>query len=101
MTARSTDHPSKPAPLSRRPPDPAHGSFTLAQATEGLAGTGALTAEIETSLGTFTCTLAEREAPITVANFVGLARGRRPFWDPGRGRLGDAAPSTTARSSTG
>ncbi len=63
-------------------PDPAHGSFTLAQATEGLAGTGALTAEIETSLGNFTCTLAEREAPITVANFVGLARGRRPFWDP-------------------
>jgi peptidyl-prolyl cis-trans isomerase A (cyclophilin A) len=68
-----------PQPTS---PDPAHGSYTLAQATEGLTGTGALTAEIETSLGNFTCTLLEREAPITVANFVGLARGRRPFWDP-------------------
>jgi peptidyl-prolyl cis-trans isomerase A (cyclophilin A) len=68
-----------PQPTS---PDPAHGGYTLAQATEGLTGTGALTAEIETSLGNFTCTLLEREAPITVANFVGLARGRRPFWDP-------------------
>lgn len=63
-------------------PDPTGGRFTLAQATEGLDGTGALTAEIETSLGDFTCTLLDREAPITVANFVGLARGKRPFWDP-------------------
>ena len=63
-------------------PDPTGGRFSLAQATEGLPGTGALTAEIETSVGNFSCTLLEREAPITVANFVGLARGRRPFWDP-------------------
>ncbi len=63
-------------------PDPMHGAFTMAQATEGLTGTGALTAVIETSRGDFTCTLSEREAPITVANFVGLARGKRPFWDP-------------------
>ncbi|MEZ4391830.1 MAG: peptidylprolyl isomerase [Polyangiales bacterium] len=66
-------------------PDPRGGRFTLAQATEGLAGTGPLVAEIETSLGTFTCTLLSEEAPLTVANFVGLARGQRDFWDPVRG----------------
>lgn len=56
----------------------------MAQATEGLAGSGALVAEIETSLGTFSCNLLSEEAPLTVANFVGLARGTRDFWDPVR-----------------
>ena len=71
-------------PRQREPssPDPVHGPFTLDAATAGLTGSGPLTAEIETSMGAFTCTLLEREAPLTVANFVGLARGRRPFWDP-------------------
>ena len=63
-------------------PDPRGGRFTLAQATEGLPGSGPLIAEIETSLGTFTCTLLSEQAPLTVANFVGLARGTRDFWDP-------------------
>nr|MBK7067202.1 peptidylprolyl isomerase [Deltaproteobacteria bacterium] len=39
-----------------------------------------------TSHGEFQCTLFEREAPNTVANFVGLARGIRDFWDPVHGR---------------
>jgi peptidyl-prolyl cis-trans isomerase A (cyclophilin A) len=39
-------------------------------------------ADIETSLGTLTCELRAKEAPNTVANFVGLARGKRPFLDP-------------------
>jgi peptidyl-prolyl cis-trans isomerase A (cyclophilin A) len=63
-------------------PDPRGGRFTLAQATEGLEGTGALVADIVTSMGTFSCTLLSTEAPNTVANFVGLARGKRDFWDP-------------------
>ncbi len=68
-----------PEPTS---PDPRGGRFTLAQATEGLAGRGDLVAEIDTSMGVFTCTLLAGEAPLAVANFVGLARGRREFWDP-------------------
>ena len=66
-------------------PDPMHGQFTLAQATAGLPPGNTLVADIETSMGTFTCQLLADRAPITVANFVGLARGIRPFWDPVEG----------------
>jgi peptidyl-prolyl cis-trans isomerase A (cyclophilin A) len=61
--------------------DPAKGNFTIADATKGLGGSGPLTAKIETTQGTFTCELYDKQAPITVANFVGLARGLRPFKD--------------------
>lgn len=62
--------------------DPEKSDFTLEEATKGLkAGKGALTATIETSLGTFTCELYDKKSPKAVANFVGLARGVRPFCD--------------------
>ncbi len=72
--------------------DPAKGKFTLEQATKGLAGSGPLTAKIETSLGTFTCELYDKHAPITVANFVGLARGTRPWKDPKTGKWVEKKP---------
>lgn len=72
-------------PLTRHPtsPDPAGGKFTLAQAVKGLPGKkhGKLVAEIDTSMGKLTCQLFDKKAPVTVANFVGLARGKRPWWD--------------------
>ena len=61
------------------PVDPAKGSFTLEQATEGLGGSGKLLADFETTSGKFTCELYDDKAPLTVANFVGLARGLRPY----------------------
>ena len=77
---------ASPAPTSRpvasvpvSPDDPLAGKFTLDDATKGLTGTGALVAEIQTELGKLECELYEDKAPITVANFVGLARGLRPF----------------------
>jgi peptidyl-prolyl cis-trans isomerase A (cyclophilin A) len=71
--------PAKPAPRLSPPDDPAAGQFSLEDATAGLTGTGALKATIETDLGTLSCDLYEKDAPITVANFVGLARGVRPW----------------------
>jgi peptidyl-prolyl cis-trans isomerase A (cyclophilin A) len=56
--------------------------FTLEQATAGLEGTGPLMAEIKTELGTMVCELMPDAAPETVASFVGLARGLRPWRDP-------------------
>ncbi|HRI51691.1 MAG TPA: peptidylprolyl isomerase [Pseudomonadota bacterium] len=68
------------------PGDPLNGKFTIEEAVKGLSGAGKLTAVIETSLGSFTCELFEKDAPGTVANFVGLARGLRPYRDPVSGQ---------------
>mgnify|MGYP000881306655 CR=1 FL=1 len=46
---------------------------------KAVAGKGSLRADIVTSMGTFHCALFEKEAPITVANFVGLATGQKPW----------------------
>ncbi|MBW2454655.1 MAG: peptidylprolyl isomerase, partial [Deltaproteobacteria bacterium] len=63
--------------------DPAGGVFTLAEALEGLPeGAGPLRAIITTEEGEITCTLEADKVPNGVANFVGLARGRRPWQDP-------------------
>lgn len=83
----SRQHPrkveAKPvASVQVSPDDPLKGKFTLEEATKGLTGTGKLIATIETDQGKLECELYEDKAPITVANFVGLARGLRPFKDP-------------------
>ncbi|QQR92030.1 MAG: peptidylprolyl isomerase [Myxococcales bacterium] len=63
-------------------PDPLDGKFSLSQATAGLRNKKNVQAKIVTSLGTLSCKLFAGKTPNTVANFVGLARGLRPFWDP-------------------
>lgn len=60
-----------------RPPTAAD----LATYTKDLAGDGPLTATIETNHGTIHCELLADRAPMTVANFVGLARGLHPWRD--------------------
>lgn len=62
-------------------PDPHAGKLTLAEATQGLDKTGTLAVHFDTSMGSIYCDLFEKDAPNTVANFVGLARGKRKFWD--------------------
>lgn len=62
--------------------------FTLAMALQGYpsTATGKLKAAITTELGVIVCTLDEAKAPISVANFVGLARGTRPFLESATGK---------------
>jgi len=67
--------------------DPVDGAFTLEMAFEGApeladASKGKLYAIFDTSMGSIECELYDAQAPLTVANFVGLARGVRPFKDP-------------------
>ncbi|HIN86599.1 MAG TPA: peptidylprolyl isomerase [Myxococcales bacterium] len=57
----------------------------LAEFTKDL-GTGTLGAIIETNHGTLNCELFEKQAPRTVANFVGLARGKREYIDAKTGQ---------------
>ena len=44
-------------------------------------------AHFETSMGNFTAQLFTREAPNTVANFIGLANGTKDWKDPRTGRV--------------
>jgi cyclophilin family peptidyl-prolyl cis-trans isomerase len=66
----------EPQPGTREPT-----AADLAAYTKDLAGTGPLVATIETSMGTIHCELAADKAPMTVANFIGLATGQHAFWD--------------------
>jgi peptidyl-prolyl cis-trans isomerase A (cyclophilin A) len=65
--------------------DPLGGNFSLADATKDIKGSGALLGTIDTTKGKITCKLYEDKAPVTVANFVGLATGKRTWKDPSSG----------------
>lgn len=59
--------------------DPYGGRFPLEEALAGLPEEGELRARLVTDAGDVDCVLDLRHAPLTVASFVGLARGLRPF----------------------
>jgi peptidyl-prolyl cis-trans isomerase A (cyclophilin A) len=59
----------------------------LAAYTKDIAGKGKLVATIETSMGAFHCELFGDKAPMTVANFVGLATGKKPWQNPKTGSV--------------
>ena len=61
--------------------DPEGGVFTIEQALADLPGEGELWVDMKTDAGLISCRLYEEQTPITVANFVGLARGLRPALD--------------------
>lgn len=61
-----------------RPPD----SADLATYTRAIKGKGALIATIATSQGTLHCQLFDDKAPAAVANFVGLATGKKAWTNP-------------------
>jgi peptidyl-prolyl cis-trans isomerase A (cyclophilin A) len=51
------------------------------------AQSGDIFAEFQTSMGSFTCRLEHVLAPKTVANFIGLATGERPWIEMTNGRV--------------
>src|SRR5262249_6654804 len=55
-------------------------------------GTGALTATIETTMGSIHCNLLGDKAPMAVANFVGLATGKKPWMNPKTNQLERGKP---------
>jgi peptidyl-prolyl cis-trans isomerase A (cyclophilin A) len=61
--------------------DPEEGDFTLEEALHGLPAEGKLWARFLVSDDEIECELHEQQTPLTVANFVGLARGLRPSKD--------------------
>ena len=58
----------------------------LGRATRGIEGKGSLLVTFETNHGKIRCELFDKHAPMTVANFVGLARGTKAFVDPKSGK---------------
>jgi peptidyl-prolyl cis-trans isomerase A (cyclophilin A) len=77
--------PDGPSPDEMLPDvsDPEKGDFTIDEALAGLPeGPGPLRAIVATDVGTLSCELYPDKAPKAVANFVGLARGRRAWKDP-------------------
>ena len=74
-----------------RPPNPSD----LADYTKDLPGTGTeLLMTMDTSLGSFHCELYGdgNKAPATVANFVGLATGKKPWLNPKTGNVEHGKP---------
>jgi peptidyl-prolyl cis-trans isomerase A (cyclophilin A) len=57
----------------------------LPEYLKSIKGEGKLVATIETSMGTIHCELFGDQAPMTVANFVGLATGQKAWLNPKTG----------------
>lgn len=70
---------------NQRAGDPHRGRFPFADAAAGLPEAGHFHATIVTDEGPIHCRLFADVAPLSVANFIGLARGLRPFFDPASG----------------
>lgn len=87
----------KPEPPPPPPPPPASAAdlaevkppvaADLETYTKSIPGTGDLIATIKTNAGTVRCQLFPDKAPMTVANFVGLATGKKPWLDPKTNKL--------------
>ena len=92
-SANALDSDMKPEPVAKdegdvRPPTAAD----LAAYTQDIKGDGKLIANIETPMGTLHCELFPEAAPITVANFVGLATGKKPWLNPKTNKVEKGVP---------
>ena len=89
QTAPKQQPPATPAPSSPSQPEPPQAPSdalpdapsTTTQAKPPVTPTGP-TAVIDTSMGRLTCKLYDTQAPVTVANFIGLSDGSKDWTDP-------------------
>src|SRR5207248_2789770 len=94
---RSTAQPAKPAKPRKTTPSQ---DKKMANQPSGIPqGKGDLFAIFQTSAGSITCRLFEKEAPETVANFVGLAMGSKEWTDPRSGTSRSSAPKRALEGS--
>jgi len=77
VSAQAQSAPSSTPPSQDLPDAPS----TTSQIKPPVVPTGP-TAVIDTTMGRLTCKLYEKEAPVTVANFIGLAEGTKDWTDP-------------------
>ena len=77
-TTQQTNPPATPPASSQELPD-SPGAQAQVHPTPQPTGP---TAVLDTSMGRITCKLFSKEAPETVANFVGLAQGTKDWTDP-------------------
>jgi peptidyl-prolyl cis-trans isomerase A (cyclophilin A) len=87
-----TPAPAPPVPPPSNDDVRAPVAADLATYSKDIPGDGPLAATIETSLGTFECALFADKVPMTVANFVGLATGKKPWADPQSGAIQKGKP---------
>ena len=71
-----------PPPAPKKAPPTATGGAAMPGAAPAPAREPGLYAIFATSMGTITAKLFEKETPVTVANFVALARGTKAWMDP-------------------
>ncbi|MBL0218989.1 MAG: peptidylprolyl isomerase [Myxococcales bacterium] len=97
---------AEPAPREPGPPAPppqaqapasqdevrAPTAADLTDYVKDLPGNGKLVATFETSMGTIHCELFPDKTPMTVANFVGLATGKKPWLNPKTGSVEKGKP---------
>jgi len=77
LSAQAQTTPPTPQPSQDLPDAPS----TTSQVRPPAVPTGP-TAVIDTTMGRLTCKLFDKEAPVAVANFIGLAEGTKDWTDP-------------------
>ena len=64
----------------------------FAEYAKDLPGNGKIVATFDTSMGAIHCELYGDKAPMTVANFIGLATGKKPWMNPKTGNVEKGKP---------